>query len=175
MLLLLLLWERRLRTLYTPQKYFFVVSTYQACVLLQFQSAGSDALSYSDLETGTGLNAETLKPVLAILVKQRVLEQKDGGATYELNLGFKSKKIRVPLNVPVKAEQKAESAEVMKVKGPSLFPRNLFSSRASRAQTLPVLGFSAEDLLSCRDSTARRRGPQALDPGYDRPVRCVGS
>ncbi|GAA5956684.1 hypothetical protein JCM8115_000647 [Rhodotorula mucilaginosa] len=111
------LWQHcrnELRTLYTPQKYFFVVSTYQACVLLQFQSAGSDALSYSDLETGTGLNAETLKPVLAILVKQRVLEQKDGGATYELNLGFKSKKIRVPLNVPVKAEQKAESAEVMK-------------------------------------------------------------
>lgn len=121
----------RLRTLYTPQKYFFVVSTYQACVLLQFQSAGSDALSYSDLETGTGLNAETLKPVLAILVKQRVLEQKDGGATYELNLGFKSKKIRVPLNVPVKAEQKAESAEVMKVRPPPPFLWIcFFSSRA---------------------------------------------
>lgn len=109
--------SRRLRTLYTPQKYFFVVSTYQACVLLQFNSSGSDALSYSDLETGTGLNADTLKPVLALLVKQRVLELKDGD-TYELNLGFKSKKIRVPLNVPVKAEQKAESAEVMKVRRP---------------------------------------------------------
>ncbi|BGP58323.1 hypothetical protein JCM8202_002945 [Rhodotorula sphaerocarpa] len=110
------LWQHsrnELRTLYTPQKYFFVVSTYQACVLLQFNSSGSDALSYADLETGTGLNAESLKPVLALLVKQRVLELSDVDM-YELNLGFKSKKIRVPLNMPVKAEQKQESAEVMK-------------------------------------------------------------
>lgn len=86
---------------------------------MQFNSSGSDALSYADLETGTGLNAESLKPVLALLVKQRVLELKDVDM-YELNLGFKSKKIRVPLNMPVKAEQKQESAEVMKVRSGSL-------------------------------------------------------
>ncbi|GAA5962680.1 hypothetical protein JCM21900_006781, partial [Sporobolomyces salmonicolor] len=101
-----------LRTLYTPQKYFFVTSTFQACVLLQFNSAGSDSLSYDEIATGTGMTAETLKPVLNLLVKQRVLELKEGN--YELNLGFKSKKIRVPLNMPIKAEQKQESAAVMK-------------------------------------------------------------
>ncbi|GJN94519.1 hypothetical protein Rhopal_007602-T1 [Rhodotorula paludigena] len=109
------LWQHcrnELRTLYTPQKYFFVTSTYQACVLLQFNSAGSDSLSYGELETGTGLAGETLKPLLAVLVKQKVLELKEG--QYELNLAFKSKKIRVVLNVPIKAEQKQESAEVMK-------------------------------------------------------------
>ncbi|GAA5868774.1 hypothetical protein JCM8547_005374 [Rhodosporidiobolus lusitaniae] len=107
------LWQHcrnELRSLYTNQRYFFVVSTYQACILLQFNS--SDSLSYSDLETGTGIPAENLKPQLATFVKQRVLELKDDA--YELNLGFKSKKIRVMLNVPVKSEQKQESADVMK-------------------------------------------------------------
>ncbi|GAA6029019.1 hypothetical protein NBRC10512_001646 [Rhodotorula toruloides] len=108
------LWQHsrnELRTLYTPQKYFFVTSTHQACILLQFNSSG-DSLSLQDLVTGTGLPEDSLKPILALLVKQRVLELKDG--MYELNLGFKSKKIRVPLNVPIKAEQKQESADVMK-------------------------------------------------------------
>ncbi|GAA6043698.1 hypothetical protein JCM8097_007485 [Rhodosporidiobolus ruineniae] len=107
------LWQHcrnELRSLYTNQKYFFVTSTSQACILLQFNT--SDSLSYADLEAGTGLAAETLKPLLATFVKQRVLELKDG--SYELNLGFKSKKIRVPLNVPIKSEQKQESADVMK-------------------------------------------------------------
>ncbi|GAA5973888.1 hypothetical protein JCM11641_001202 [Rhodosporidiobolus odoratus] len=102
--------RNELRTLYTPTKYFFVTSTYQAVILLQFNS--SDALSFSDLETGTGMNEETLKPQLGLFVKLRVLELKEG--MYELNLGFKSKKIRVVLNMPIKQEQKQESADVMK-------------------------------------------------------------
>ncbi|TNY17266.1 Cullin-domain-containing protein [Rhodotorula diobovata] len=102
--------RNELRMLYTPQKYFLVTSTYQACVLLQFN--GSDSLSYADLATGTSLADDTLKPLLAMFTKAKVLELKDGN--YELNLGFKSKKIRVMLNVPIKAEQKQESADVMK-------------------------------------------------------------
>ncbi|KAK4705022.1 cullin 1, partial [Phenoliferia sp. Uapishka_3] len=80
------------------------------CVLLQFNS--SDSLSYSDIETGSGINAEVLKPLLAQFCKQRVLELKDDN--YDLNLGFKSKKIRVMLNAPVKAEAKAEAVETLK-------------------------------------------------------------
>lgn len=81
------LWQfsrNELRTLYTTQKYFFVTSSFQACVLLQFNSGG-DSLSYSDIEVGTGMSAETLKPVLQLLLKQRVIELKD--ENYELNLG----------------------------------------------------------------------------------------
>ncbi|GAA6013402.1 hypothetical protein JCM10207_008831 [Rhodosporidiobolus poonsookiae] len=107
------LWQHsrnELRSLYTTQKYFFVTSTFQACILLQFNS--SDSLSYADIEAGTGINAESLKPQLATFVKQRVLELKDGN--YELYLNFKSKKIRVVLNVPIKSEVKQESADVMK-------------------------------------------------------------
>ena len=75
---------RRLRSLYTNQKYFFVTSNYQAVVLLQFNS--SDSLSYADIETGSGINAETLKPLLAQFCKQRVLDLKE--EQYELNLGL---------------------------------------------------------------------------------------
>lgn len=75
--------EYRLRSLYTAQKYFMITSMYQACVLLQFNASG-DSLSYQDLETGTGMNEDTLKPVLALLTKQRVIDLKDD--MYELNL-----------------------------------------------------------------------------------------
>lgn len=75
---------RRLRSLYTNQKYFFATSAYQSTVLLQFNSGG-DSLSYEDIELGTGMNAETLKPVLQLLSKQRVIDLKEG--MYELNLG----------------------------------------------------------------------------------------
>lgn len=60
-----------------------ITSMYQACVLLQFNASG-DSLSYQDLETGTGMNEDTLKPVLALLTKQRVIDLKDD--MYELNL-----------------------------------------------------------------------------------------
>lgn len=70
--------------MYTNQKYFFVTSNYQACVLLQFNSGG-DSLSYSDIEIGTGMNVDNLKPVLQLLCKQRVIDLKDD--MYELNLG----------------------------------------------------------------------------------------
>ncbi|POV98267.1 hypothetical protein PSHT_14120, partial [Puccinia striiformis] len=108
------LWQlsrMELKTNYTKTKYTFMVSSYQGAILLQF-NVGGDSLSFSEISTGTGLDDPTLKPTLALLVKQKVLTQDDD--TYDLNLEFKSKKIRVSLNAPVKAEQKAESADVMK-------------------------------------------------------------
>jgi cullin 1 len=75
---------RRLRTLYTAMKNIFGTSTYQACVLLQFNTGG-DSLSYADLELGTGMSGEYLRPILQLLTKQRVIDLKDD--MYELNLG----------------------------------------------------------------------------------------
>lgn len=75
---------RSLRTMYTSMNHIFVTSTYQACVLLQF-NAGGDSLSYADLELGTGINSEYLRPILQLLIKQRVIDLKDD--MYELNLG----------------------------------------------------------------------------------------
>ncbi|KAH8921932.1 Cullin-domain-containing protein [Atractiella rhizophila] len=109
------LWQlsrNELRTLYTKgQKYTFMTSNFQACVLLQFNGE-SDNLSYEDIKNGTKMSDETLRPLLQLFLKQKVLELKDD--QYELNFGFKSKKVRVPLNAPVKTDQKADTVDVMK-------------------------------------------------------------
>jgi len=89
--------RNELRATYTkPLKLTFMTSTYQAAVLLQFNTGG-DHISYEDLQSGTKLNDETLKGVLGLLTKQRVLTESkgdDGKPAYELNLDFKSKKVR---------------------------------------------------------------------------------
>jgi cullin 1 len=80
--------------MYTKPPKIFQTSTYQAAILLQFNTGG-DSLSYNDLREGTKINDETLKPILANFVKQRVLELKEG-EMYDLNLGFKSAKVHSP-------------------------------------------------------------------------------
>lgn len=107
------LWQlgkNELKTNYLQQKLTFQTSTYQAAILLQFNS--NDQLSLSDIIKATGMNEETVKPVLALLVKTKVLTQDED--VYDLNEDFKSKKIKVNLNMPMKSEQKAESSDVMK-------------------------------------------------------------
>ncbi|KAJ7181460.1 ubiquitin-protein ligase [Mycena crocata] len=103
--------KNELRTNYTNQKYILMTSAYQAAVLLQYNR--NDTLSLQELQEATKISAEILGQVLALLVKAKVLvnEEKD---QYDLNPGFKSKKIRVNLNLPIKAEVKAESSDVLK-------------------------------------------------------------
>ncbi|KAG0231395.1 hypothetical protein BGW42_006523 [Actinomortierella wolfii] len=98
--------------------YTFQVSTYQMGILLQYNSALSYTLE--ELQTQTNLNMEQLAGALGILVKAKVLLLENGsnvgdaGTRYELNMDFKSKKIRVNLNLPLKAEQKVETEETHK-------------------------------------------------------------
>ncbi|KAI9140141.1 Cullin [Paraphysoderma sedebokerense] len=99
--------------------YTFQVSTFQMAILLPY----NNALSYTieELAQLTALQADILSGSLAILVKAKVLVMSpadakvgDAGTKYDLNLDYKSKKIRVNLNMPVKSEQKAESEETHK-------------------------------------------------------------
>ncbi|KAL9931681.1 hypothetical protein V8E36_009467 [Tilletia maclaganii] len=92
------------------QRYVFQTSTFQAAILLQFNT--SEALTFDELQKATGLDAATLKGNLAIFVKAKVLLEADD--TYSINNDFKSKKLRVNLNLPIKAEQKTETKDVMK-------------------------------------------------------------
>jgi cullin 1 len=92
--------------------YTFQVSTYQMAILLLFNE--NDMNSYEDIMKATQLNSEMLDPALGIFLKAKVLamtpdSDKPGlGKTFHLNYDFKSKKIRVNLNIAVKSEQKQE-------------------------------------------------------------------
>ncbi len=91
----------------------FQTSTFQTAVLLQFNT--NDSLTKTQLQQATGLNEVTIKPVLAMLSKAKVVQPSSSDEeAYELNPNFKSKKLRVNLNLPIKSEQKVESNDVLK-------------------------------------------------------------
>jgi cullin 1 len=100
-------------------RYTFAVSTYQMALLLQYNT--SESYTYEDLSKNTALATETMNHALGILVKAKVLLLQDGAnvgdanSRYVLNKDFKSKKIKINLNLQMKTEQKAESEETHKV------------------------------------------------------------
>ncbi|KAH8825039.1 Cullin-domain-containing protein [Flagelloscypha sp. PMI_526] len=98
-----------LMTNYLNQKYIFMTSAYQTAILLQFNN--EDTLSLEELITATELPKEEILPVLNLLCKGKVLL--DGGDhQYDLNPNFKSKKIRVKLNQPIKSAVRKEEAKI---------------------------------------------------------------
>ncbi|KAG6831984.1 hypothetical protein H0H87_003128 [Tephrocybe sp. NHM501043] len=103
--------KNELRTNYLNQKYILMTSSYQMAVLLQYNR--NDTMSLDELVAATSITKDIMSQVLALLVKAKILinEEKD---QYDLNPNFKSKKIRVNLNLPIKADVKAESADVLK-------------------------------------------------------------
>ncbi|RPD62795.1 Cullin-domain-containing protein [Lentinus tigrinus ALCF2SS1-6] len=103
--------KNELRTNYLNQKYILMTSSWQMAVLLQYNN--NDTLSLDELVTATAISKDILKQVLAVLVKAKILINEEADQ-YDLNPGFKSKKIRINLNMPIKAEQKAESTDVLK-------------------------------------------------------------
>ncbi|TFK28030.1 Cullin-1 [Coprinopsis marcescibilis] len=103
--------KNELRTNHTNQKYILMTSTFQTAILTQYNR--NDTLSVDELIAATSIPKEHLVQVLALLVKAKVLVNEETDQ-YDLNPGFKSKKIRVNLNLPIKAETKAESTEVLK-------------------------------------------------------------
>ncbi|OIW28423.1 Cullin-domain-containing protein [Coniochaeta ligniaria NRRL 30616] len=101
----------------TKTPYTFQVSLYQMAILLLFNE--KDHQTYDDIASTTQLNSEALDPSLSILCKAKVLLMKpDGkvgpGANFVLNYEFKSKKLRVNLNVGMKSETKQEEQETNK-------------------------------------------------------------
>ncbi|KAF4619424.1 hypothetical protein D9613_004852 [Agrocybe pediades] len=104
--------KNELRTNYLNQKYILMTSAYQMAVLVQYNN--NDTLSLTELVAATEISKEILTQVLAVLVKAKILINEET-EQYDLNPSFKSKKIRVNLNLPIKAEVKQESAEVLKL------------------------------------------------------------
>jgi len=98
--------------------YTFQVSTYQMAILLLFND--QTTVSYDDIEKIVGLTREYLDPSLGVFLKAKVLTISPSGSKVgpgtqlTLNSDFKSKKIRVNLNMAVRAEQKQEVEETHK-------------------------------------------------------------
>ncbi|KAL2169795.1 hypothetical protein VTG60DRAFT_5613 [Thermothelomyces hinnuleus] len=97
--------------------YTFQVSCYQMAILLLFNE--KDRNTYEEIASATQLNNDALDPSLGILLKAKVLNLEGAakvgpGATFALNYDFKSKKLRVNLNVGMKSETKQEEAETNK-------------------------------------------------------------
>ena len=102
----------------TKIPYTFQVSTFQMAILLLFND--SDTVSYDQIASATALNTEWLEPSIGILVKAKILvaEPEDGkpesGTSYSVNYGFKSKKVKVNLNVAVKSEVRLDVEDTRK-------------------------------------------------------------
>lgn len=102
----------------TKVPYTFQVSTYQMAILLLFND--QTTITYEEIEKSVGLTKEYLDPALGVFLKAKVLTvsppgtKPGAGATFSLNFEFKSKKIRVNLNMAVRAEQKQEVEETHK-------------------------------------------------------------
>ena len=99
--------------------YTLQVSLYQMAILLLFNE--KDQQTYEEIATATQLNNEALDPSLSVLCKAKVLtsspdegDKVKPGKTFSLNYDFKSKKVRVNLNVGMKSESKQEEAETNK-------------------------------------------------------------
>ncbi|KAI8609570.1 Cullin [Chytriomyces sp. MP71] len=97
--------------------YTYQLSTFQMGILLQYNTALK--YSWEDLLTSTGLNPDTLASQMAMLAKAKVLLILDGtmgsaGSKYELNLNFKSPRVRINFNIPGKMEAKQETEETHK-------------------------------------------------------------
>ncbi|EJP69716.1 Cullin-1 [Beauveria bassiana] len=95
----------------------FQVSVYQMAILLLFNE--KDSYVYEDMLSATALSAEVLDQALAVILKAKVLlvaggEKPGPGKVFNLNYDFKSKKIRVNLNLGGVKEAKQEEAETNK-------------------------------------------------------------
>ena len=102
----------------TKVPYTFQVSTYQMAILLLFND--SDTVTYDEITEGTNIVPETLDPSIGVFVKAKILEahpegaKPESGTSYTLNHGFKSKKIKINLNIGIKSEQKQEAEDTHK-------------------------------------------------------------
>jgi len=97
------------------RKYLLVCSTYQMGILLQFNQY--DKMNFEELQIATQLTESVLKVTLASLVKTKVLKKDppegknpeeeiviEKDHTFEVNPGFRSKRQKVNINIPVRAQ-----------------------------------------------------------------------
>ena len=92
------------------QKYTLQLSTFQMALLLMFN--GCDQLILEDIHNQLLLKEEVIIQIAVVLLKIKLLECDDEDvhikSILKFNPNFRSKKLRINLNVPLKVEQKIE-------------------------------------------------------------------
>jgi len=100
------------------RKYQLVCSTYQMGVLLQFNQY--DKMTTEELQIATQLTESVLKNTLGSLIKTKILKkdppenkneedvQIEKDHSFEVNAAFRSKRQKVNINIPVRAQREEE-------------------------------------------------------------------
>ncbi|KAJ7600988.1 Cullin [Mycena floridula] len=103
--------KNELRTNYLTQSYILMTSSYQMGVLLLYND--NDTLTLEEIAAATSIPKDLLIQILAILSRAKILINEESDH-FDLNPSFKSKKIRINLNQPIKAEVKQETKDVIR-------------------------------------------------------------
>lgn len=151
----------------------FQVSTYQMSILLLFND--SETLNYEDIEQATKLDRGTMDPSIAVFLKAKVLtispegSKPEPGTSFTLNHGFKTKKLKVNLNIGIKSEQKQEVEDTHKTieedRKLLMQVSSLVSVSAERSLTLLLVGYCAYHEVQEEDEApATRRRDDQPDP-----------
>jgi len=96
-----------------PHRYTFQVSAYEIAILLMYNTA--DVYTVQEIMDFTRISSETLLQILGILIKANLLQCLDTELSPTsdiiLFLGYKNKKFRVNLNLPLRTEVKREQEQ----------------------------------------------------------------